>query len=1153
MAQETYRIEIPIVATDKTSPGVDTAQEHLNGFDKSVEETNSHMSDFGQVAQAGTANVIALAAQLAALTAVVKEMYEWLGSCVNASLEFESALTGVAKTTDFTDEELASMSDSIKQLSEQIPATTTELAGVAEAAGQLGIAKDNLLDFTKVMTELGTATNMTSDEAATMLAQFANITGMSPSNYENLGSAIVDLGNHYATTEAQITDMAQGMAAQATIAGMNESDILGLSAAVSSLGIDTAAGATSMNTLISTVMTAVETGKNLNEFASVAGMSAQEFKQAWGQDAVSALSSFISGLNDTTRNGASATVLLNDLGLSEARLQRMTLSLANSGDLLNNAVGTANNAWNENTALTDEANKRYATTESQLALMKNAYNNAKVAVGDAFTPALKKLYGVGANVLSQIADFIEANPGLVQAVTAFVGIMSSAVLILSAYATIAKVAALANQILTASIPGLNVIMAVVGGLAVLTSYIIAVNAGVEKSKSDYDQLDATSKDAYNQLQELNAEYADACKTYGDTSYQAAELKQKIDDLTESYEKNKQTTQDLQDADDKLETAMKDSADQYQDSIDSINDEYDSTTNLINRMEDLQSKTSLTAAEQQEMASIVDILNDKYKNLGLTYNRATGASNMTAASIAAMAKAEAETQTYNADQARVVDLYKEQASLQQDISTYTDEANAAQNVYNDALDDYNAAKAEADKYTSSDKERATATASEADAMAQAKGELDGYNADLQEKKDQLAANQDEIDSLTQSMADYADAQNDATASADNIDDAIVSTESEIKDLTDAYQEAYTAAQQSVESQYELWDKAAESEKTSMSSMMSDMQSQIDYWNNYSDTLDNLNGRDLGNLTGSLQTMVKSMADGSEDSASYLQGLNSLDDSDLSAIVQQWQDLQTAQQDATNEMAQTQTNFPETMQEIMNAFEENMTKLDMSDDAKTDAMNTVQAYTDGLSSGATDAGTAAASVAGSAVDAYVSTVNGGYTSAYNAGASLANAVIAGAESVGGGGYVSVSVNYAAHAEGGIFASPHMGLVAEDGPEAIIPLSSGRRDRGIELWEQAGDQLGVSAYADGGTVGAASAYAGDSYPVMASAGKAAGGGVRVSVNVSASPEIKIDAGGEENAENIVAAIRANIRSLGDDIGGEIAEELMKIFGNMPVAEGA
>ncbi|MDD2296806.1 MAG: phage tail tape measure protein, partial [Sphaerochaetaceae bacterium] len=228
--------------------------EQIDNVRTRQEEAADEANNFGSTASAAF-GAVGQAIVAAGIAVALKEIADYYAVCIQASMEFESAMTGVAKTTDLSKDELLVMGEEIKSLSTDIPITTTELAGLGEVAGQLGIAKENLLDFSTVMSMLATATTMTADEGATLLAQFANITQMDPSYYSNLASTIVSLGNNYATTEQKITEMSQGIAASASLAGMSEADMVALSAAVTSLGIETQSGSTSMSRLISTLMT----------------------------------------------------------------------------------------------------------------------------------------------------------------------------------------------------------------------------------------------------------------------------------------------------------------------------------------------------------------------------------------------------------------------------------------------------------------------------------------------------------------------------------------------------------------------------------------------------------------------------------------------------------------------------------------------------------------------------------------------------------------------------------------------------------------------------------------------------------------------------------------------------------------------------------
>lgn len=349
-----------------------------------------------------------------------------------ASIEFESAFAGVEKTVDGTTEQLSALRQGILDMAEEIPASTTEIAAVAEAAGQLGIATDDVLDFTRVMIDLGEATNLSADEAASALAKFANITGTTADEYSKLGSTIVDLGNNFSTAERDIVEMATRLASAGTIAGLSEQDILALSTAMSSVGINAEAGGTAMTQTLSAISKAVsESGDDLQTFAKVAGMSAEEFAQTWSDDPITAIQAFIGGLGDMNANGEDVLAVLDELGLSGIRQSNMLQALALASDVLGDAVTTANTAWDENIALSNEASKRYATTKSQLKILKNGLNNIAISIGDILLPIINSIVGALQNVIDWFYNLDNSTKktiliigGLIAAISPVAGIIS---------------------------------------------------------------------------------------------------------------------------------------------------------------------------------------------------------------------------------------------------------------------------------------------------------------------------------------------------------------------------------------------------------------------------------------------------------------------------------------------------------------------------------------------------------------------------------------------------------------------------------------------------------------------------------------------------------------------------------------------------------
>lgn len=462
---------------------------------------------------------ISAALETAGVIKGLEAVYDTLKECAEAAAQFETSMAGVKRTVGGSDDFIDSLGENFKKLSTEIPITSNELAGIATTAGQLGIAQADVETFTTVMAQLGTTTDLSADSAATMLAQFANITGVT--DYQRLGSTVAALGDSTATTASKVVEMSQGMAAAATIAGFSERDILAVSAAVGSLGIESASGSTSMSTLISTLYKATQTGDKLEDFASVAGMSAEQFKQSWGEDAVGTMNAFIQGLNDTERNGKSAVVILDELGIKNVRQTKAILGLASAGDLLSRTIDQANTAWNQNTALGEKASVMYNTTEAKLTMMGNAANNVKIAVGDALTPAISGVAEMMTGILEPLSEFIEANPAIVRGLTAFVGALGLATAAVGAYTAITKLAAAANLLFGGSIPGVGIILGVaaaigglVAGIGLLTAAYDDAHPSFEKLDAQFDELNEKAKeqqhiiDLAQEYKSLSAEIAD---------------------------------------------------------------------------------------------------------------------------------------------------------------------------------------------------------------------------------------------------------------------------------------------------------------------------------------------------------------------------------------------------------------------------------------------------------------------------------------------------------------------------------------------------------------------------------------------------------------------------------------------------------------------
>lgn len=352
---------------------------------RSVSNFSQAAAKFGKVVTLGVAGGLALSAK--------------------AAVDFESSFAGVRKTLDATPGQFATLRDQIRGLAQEIPIAHNELNRIAELGGQLGVSVGGVEEFTEVIAKLGVTTTLESDSAAQSLARLANILGISEKDYERVGSAIVDLGNNFATTEDQLLTFALRIAPVGGVIGLTADEVLGLATAFSSVGVPAERGGTAIQRTFIEMAEAVKTGgENLETFGKVAGRSGDEFRELFEQDAAQALNVFLQGLQDLDAAGGNVFAVLDNVGLGSQRTVQALLAASNATGLLSSALYTSEQAYAANVALNEEAALRFETTASKIELAKNRIYDLGISIGDGLLPFL----GATAETLSDFIDGIDA-------------------------------------------------------------------------------------------------------------------------------------------------------------------------------------------------------------------------------------------------------------------------------------------------------------------------------------------------------------------------------------------------------------------------------------------------------------------------------------------------------------------------------------------------------------------------------------------------------------------------------------------------------------------------------------------------------------------------------------------------------------------------
>lgn len=384
---EKYDLSVILRVLDRASGPLTRIGTKFQQLTKPVNAANERMQELGRSVQKVGKSMGQVGRQMS--LKMTLPLTIMAGLATKTSISFESAFTGVRKTVEATEKEFGVLKKGLMGLAREIPISTQEIFGIAEAAGQLGIQQKNIIGFSKVMADLGVTTNLSANEAAMALARFSKIMGMAPEDVERLGSTIVDLGNNMATTEAEIVNMGMRLAGAGKLVGISEAKIMGLAAALTSVGIRAEAGGTAFSQVMRKIDKEIGSGsEKMQGFAYVSKMTVKDFETLWKEDAAEAVLRFTEGLGRVQKEGINVNRVLDTLGMEGMRVSDSLLRASGSGRLFRDAMVLGNKAWEENIALTKEANLRYATTASQLTIAKNKAMQMAASFGDILAKAL---------------------------------------------------------------------------------------------------------------------------------------------------------------------------------------------------------------------------------------------------------------------------------------------------------------------------------------------------------------------------------------------------------------------------------------------------------------------------------------------------------------------------------------------------------------------------------------------------------------------------------------------------------------------------------------------------------------------------------------------------------------------------------------------
>lgn len=672
---------------------------------------------------------------------------------------------------------------------------------------------------------------------------------------------------------------------------------------------------------------------------------------------------------------------------------------------------------------------------------QEAGNSIETAFSTAISPTIEKASSALSGIAKSVGDFLNEHPTVTKAITA-IGIGLGVVTIGIAgvaFATSSAIPAIVSfgVALNTALGPIGWVALAVAGLVAAGTALVVMMSGVNDETAG---MTATTRNQYYELQELNAEYEDACEKYGETSEEASRLKYQVDDLSASFEANRQTVEEFTAEVDALCTSVDEVTNTFNEAMTEINAQEVGALALIQKYEDLASQAELTGAQEKQLEAVTKSLSEKYPELAAQFdNTATSAADF-ADAMKKACEQEAEEQRQQQAQQTYVDALQKRAELTDEIAKAQENLNAELEAHDMVWDE--TMQTYSNGWYTSDSPWASWTTD----LDEYQGALDDLMAAQAENEATLA----EIEQGWENLSAAEEAANEqtvtweeaATTAYENVKDRVI-------ELCEAYGEAYNAAVESFEGQFGLFDEASMKSEEYMNSTVENaqaaMDSQLAYWDNYLanvETLKNTSAEDLGITQENYDLLMQYAQDGSEQAAglaaSMAEAVKNGDEEAVAALANTVGEVNAKQEEIAAATADWSTHFTEEMDKIEQEMQSTVEGMNLDTDAAASATATINAYANAIRAGKGGAVSAAEEVA-NAVSAAFSSAKATINVRVNSSGSVpghANGTT-NAESVflaGENGPELVARSAAAYANGTTDSDDYF-IAGENGPELIV----------------------------------------------------------------------------------------------------------------------